>query len=74
LALKPPFGHAGEGADVLAIYRASATNMRRLFRMRIITAADLLIFFAFLAARIPIGLTRQFFYRARYKRRAPARL
>jgi hypothetical protein len=34
----------------------------------VIGVVDLAIFFAFLAARVPIGLVRQFFYRVRYKR------
>lgn len=73
-ALKPPFGYAGEGSSILANYRGSAINMQMLFRTRVIGAFDLVIFFAFLAARVPIGLIRQFFYRTRYKDRALERL
>ncbi|MBS0474217.1 MAG: glycosyltransferase family 2 protein [Proteobacteria bacterium] len=65
-ALKPPFGHSGEGASILANYHGSAIHMRRLYRARLIGVADLAIFFAFLAARVPIGLARQFVYRVRY--------
>ncbi|MBV1689341.1 glycosyltransferase family 2 protein [Novosphingobium sp. G106] len=67
-ALKPPFGYAGEGASILANYGGSAINMRLLYRVRVIGAVDLAIFFAFLAARVPIGLVRQVHYRARYAR------
>jgi len=67
-ALKPPFGASGEGADQVAIYGASAKHMMRLWREKIVSGPDLLIFAGFLAVRVPVGLLRLLHYRRRYGR------
>lgn len=72
-ALKPPFGVSGEGADQVAIYSASAGHMIRLWRDQIISATDLLVFSAFLAVRVPVGLLRLRSYQRRYGQADPAK-
>jgi glycosyltransferase involved in cell wall biosynthesis len=62
-AKKPPFGHSGEGADQMAIYRASAAHMLRLRREGVISARDLAVFFGWFAIRVPVGVARLWRYR-----------
>lgn len=62
-ALKPPFGHSGEGAAQLAIYRASAAHMFRLRREGVISGRDLAVFFGWFALRVPVGMARLWRYR-----------
>lgn len=62
-AQKPPFGHSGEGADQMAIYRASAANMQMLRREGILTTRDLAVFFGWFAIRVPVGMARLWRYR-----------
>jgi hypothetical protein len=63
-AFKPDTGHSGEGADQLGLYRASLANMLKLFRLRQLSLRDLLVFVAFLAIRVPVGMLRH--WRNRY--------
>lgn len=67
-ALKPPFGHSGEGVSIIANYRGSVAGIQRLFRERVIGIVDLAIFYTFLAARAPLGVMRQLLYQGRYGR------
>lgn len=62
-AKKPPFGYSGEGADQMAIYRASAAHMLRLRREGILSARDLAMFFFWFAIRVPVGMARLWRYR-----------
>lgn len=64
-ALKPPFGHSGEGVSIIANYRGSVAGIHLLFRERVIGLVDLAIFYTFLAARAPLGVMRQLFYQRR---------
>lgn len=62
-ARKPPFGHSGEGADQMAIYRASVANMLHLRREGILSARDLAVFLGWFALRVPVGMARFWNYR-----------
>lgn len=64
-ALKPPFGHSGEGASIIANYKGSVAGINRLFRERVIAISDIAIFYAFLALRAPFGVIRQLLYQLR---------
>lgn len=68
-ALKPPFGHSGEGVSIIANYRGSVAGIRRLYRERVIGTVDLTLFYTFLAARAPLGVVRQLLYRRIYRSR-----
>lgn len=64
-ALKPPFGHSGEGVSIIANYKGSVAGIHRLFREKIITITDVAIFYMFFAARAPLGVIRQLVYELR---------
>lgn len=65
-ALKPPFGHSGEGVSIVANYKGSLAGIHRLFRGKVIGLPEIATFYLFFAARAPLGVMRQLLYQRRY--------
>lgn len=62
-APKPPFGYSGEGADQVAMYKASLANVFDLFRSGSVSVSEFAVFLSVLALKVPRGLIRLRRYR-----------
>jgi glycosyltransferase involved in cell wall biosynthesis len=68
-AHKPPFGFSGEGADQAAIYKASYSHMRFLYRAKYVSSLEFALFTIILMGKVPLGMVRYLRFKIIYASR-----